>query len=258
MNYTIARYTFTAWLCLCAVVAWSSPLSEKAANAYQQEHYQEALSIYQKMEKEEGTSSELFSNIANTYYRLKDNGHAIVYYERALLLNPRNKDARFNLDLVREKAVISDQYASSVYAQWLDNLMSAFTSNTWAVIAVVLFLLSIAGGALYLFSDKMLLRKSGFFGGLFVLLLSAFAYMCSRHMHIKVTHSTTAIVMKQPCDLSTAPRQPKDSSEVAFQLPLGCKVEVVDSVRAQQELWLNVEAGNNRQAWVLSNNVEMI
>lgn len=258
MNNVIARYMLVASLSLSSVFAWATSLSDQAAAAYQQEHYQEALALYQKMEKEEGTSSELFYNMANTYYRMKDTGHAIVYYERALLLNPQNKDARFNLDLVREKAGISGQYTSSVYAQWLDNVMSAFTSNTWAVWAVVLFLLSIAGGAMYLFSDRMALRKTGFFGGLFLLLLSLFAYLCARHMREKVTNSSAAIVMKQPCDFSTVPRQPKDSSEVAFHLPLGSKVEVVDSVRSQQELWLNVEAGENRQAWVLSNEVEMI
>ena len=82
----------------------ASQITDRAAKAYNQELYTEALKLYQEAEKTEGTSASLCCNIGDTYYRLKDNAHAIVYYERALLLDPSHSDARFNLEFVRQKA----------------------------------------------------------------------------------------------------------------------------------------------------------
>ena len=74
---------------------------DRANQAYKQELYNEALKLYLKKEKKNGVSSALYCNIGDTYYRLKDNVHAVLFYERALLLDPSNSDARFNLEFVR-------------------------------------------------------------------------------------------------------------------------------------------------------------
>ena len=79
-----------------------------AANkAYSSELYNKALQTYLDIAKKDGVSSELYYNIGNTYYRLNDRANAVLYYERALLLNPSNGDARSNLDFVRTKAQIN-------------------------------------------------------------------------------------------------------------------------------------------------------
>ncbi len=76
---------------------------DRANQAYKQELYNEALKLYLQEAKDTGVSSALYCNIGDTYYRLKDNVHAVLYYERALVLDPSNDDARFNLDFVRGK-----------------------------------------------------------------------------------------------------------------------------------------------------------
>ena len=58
--------------------AVASTLTEQADSAYMAENYQMAAAIYNKILKEEGSSASLYYNLGNCYYRLGENGKAIV------------------------------------------------------------------------------------------------------------------------------------------------------------------------------------
>ena len=49
------------------------------------------------------SSPELCTNIGNAYYKSDDNAHAILYYERALKLDPSYGDARHNLKFAQSR-----------------------------------------------------------------------------------------------------------------------------------------------------------
>lgn len=260
------KSTFTAvrqWACLLVClftgfVVCASPLTDRAAKAYNQELYTDALKLYQQAEQNEGTSAALCVNIGDTYYRLKDSGRAILYYERALLLDPGNSDARYNLDFVRQKASLPDESGASILSIWFDRLMSSFSSNTWAVIGIVSFILFLLAVAVYVFVEAVLWRKVGFFGGLALLVVTAVANIGAFVTHSRAVNHDTAIVMSQKAVLGTSPRTPSNNSEIAFELQQGRKVQLGDSVRVGQNLWLRATTPDGRQAWVNDNDVERI
>ena len=97
---------------------------DRANQAYKQELYNEALKLYLQEAEQTGVSSSLYCNIGDTYYRLKDNVHAVLYYERALLLDPSNNDARFNLEFVRGKMQLPDDAGDSWFSNWVDQTVS--------------------------------------------------------------------------------------------------------------------------------------
>ena len=70
-----------------------SSLWEKASEAFAAGQWQNALNCYQMIEGEGLVSDDLYYNIGNTFLKLQDNAHAILYYERALKLNPSHADA---------------------------------------------------------------------------------------------------------------------------------------------------------------------
>ena len=47
----------------------------------------------------------LYYNLGNAYYRMDDITHAVLAYERALLLSPGDTDVRFNLQMARSKTI---------------------------------------------------------------------------------------------------------------------------------------------------------
>ena len=232
---------------------------ERANQAYKQELYNEALKLYLQEAEQTGVSSALYCNIGDTYYRLKDNVHAVLYYERALLLDPSNGDARFNLEFVRGKMQLPDDAGDSWFSNWVDRTVSRLSSNTWAIIAIITFLLFLAGVAVYLFMDSVLMRKIGFFGGAVVLMASILANLAAFHVYHKATSGNGAIVMPESVTLSTAPREPRDKEEEAFMLQQGTRVEIIDSVADKDRgKWLQVSTAGGHKAWINAKDIEVI
>ncbi len=232
---------------------------DRANQAYKQELYNEALKLYLQEAQQSGVSSALYCNIGDTYYRLKDNVHAVLYYERALLLDPSNGDARFNLEFVRGKMQLPDDAGDSWFSNWVDQTVSHLSSNTWAIIAIVTFLLFLAGVAAYLFLDNVLMRKIGFFGGAVLIVACILANLAAFHVYHKATDGNGAIIMPESVALSTAPREPRGKEEEAFKLQQGTRVEIVDSVADKANgKWLQVSTAGGHKAWVNAKEVEVI
>jgi len=72
-----------------------------AANqAYQAGKYEEAKVDYLQLVHAGHYSADLFYNLGNVWFKLGDQGRAILNYKRALLLNPRLDEAESNLHAV--------------------------------------------------------------------------------------------------------------------------------------------------------------
>ena len=233
---------------------------DRANQAYKQELYNEALKLYLQEAEKTGVSSALYCNIGDTYYRLKDNVHAVLYYERALLLDPSNSDARFNLEFVRGKMQLPDDAGDSWFSNWVDQTVSRFSSNTWAIIAIITFLLFLAGVAVYMFMDNVLMRKIGFFGGAVLIVACILANLAAFHVYNKATAGNGAIIMPETVTLSKAPREPRDKEQEAFQLQQGTRVEIVDTITdsANGSKWLQVSTAGGHKAWLSAKDVEVI
>ena len=232
---------------------------DRANQAYKQELYNEALKLYLLEAEKTGVSSSLYCNIGDTYYRLKDNVHAVLYYERALVLDPSNSDARFNLEFVRGKMQLPDDAGESWFSNWVDQTVSRLSSNTWAIIAIITFLLFLAGVAAYLFMDNVLVRKIGFFGGALVLAASILANLAAFHVYHKATSGNAAIIMPESVVLSTAPREPRDKDEEAFSLQQGTRVVIIDSIADKDNgKWLQVSTAGGHKAWLNARDIEVI
>ncbi len=89
-------------VCSIAVAGEKEGLFSQGNRAYVEGDYQKALSCYQQVMEQEGISSSLLYNMANAYYHTRDIGNAVLYYERALYLDPDNLDIQKNLAMTRK------------------------------------------------------------------------------------------------------------------------------------------------------------
>lgn len=233
---------------------------QQADSAYAADNFALAEELYLKAGKELGTSSTLFYNIGNTYYRQGNLGKAIVYYERALKLDPSNSDARTNLQFVKGQITDKEPDSSSVVSKAVDKVINSFHADAWAWIALLLFAVFIGAAAAYLFSETVLIRKTAFFGGLVVFLLTVCAVVISFTAANRVEADNYAIILPPAAQLSTSPREARSQSEQAFLLHEGTKVEVIDSVSSPGEggKWLEVRVPTGERAWIKSTEVERI
>lgn len=82
----------------------------EANRAYKNDRFQEAADGYLKLIENGFENGHIYYNLGNAYFRIGDLGRAILSYERARLLIPRDDDLIFNLSHARNQAqdAISD------------------------------------------------------------------------------------------------------------------------------------------------------
>jgi len=132
----------------------------EANQAYKEGRFQEAVDAYGQLIKSGHSNGHLFYNMGNSYFRLDELGRAILNYERARLLMPRDADLNFNLNYARDQTrdVVSesDGFVSTTFF-WLDSLSlhellwSFVVLNVlfWAIVIARLF--SASDGIYYVF-----------------------------------------------------------------------------------------------------------
>lgn len=234
-------------------------LAQKADSAYSADNFKDAERLYLEAMATSGTSTTLFYNLGNAYYRQGNLGMAVVNYERALKLDPTNSDARANLDFVKTKITDKQVDSGSIMDTVGDGIVNLFHANTWAWIAVVLFALFLGGAAAYLFSSVVVVRKISFFGGIVAFLLCAGAVIVSFAAANRMETDRWAVVLVPAAQLSTTPREARTQAEEAFLLHEGTKVEIVDSISGQGEgKWYEVKVGRGERAWIKASEVERI
>lgn len=122
----------------------------KANQAYKQEHFQEAIDGYNQLILSGHTTGSIYYNLGNAYYRQKQLGRAILNYERARLMIPRDADLNFNLRQARDQSKDaipgSDDFVGMIFF-WLDSLslselfwgFAALNLLFWGILLVRLF-----------------------------------------------------------------------------------------------------------------------
>lgn len=249
-------------IALAAPASQAASLSEQGDSAYTADDYQRAAALYTKAAEIEGTSSTLFYNLGNTYYRMGQLGKAILNYERALKLDPTNEDARANLAYVNSRIIDQPGDRGSVMSKIIDDTASSAHSNTWSWISLGCFTLLLGAVAVYIFSDNVALRKVSFFGGLALFALTIAGIILAIIAADKATSTERAVVIAPSTQLSTSPRQPKDKTEQAMLLHEGTVVEIIDSVATPADsvnpVWFDVRVDNANRAWISKSDTERI
>jgi len=102
----------------------------------------EALQIYQDLTKLGFAGSSLFYNLGNIYYRKGERGRAILWYERAQKMAPRDADIKFNLQLAKShiKKVEEPVFEKIINTFTIDELGIFISVCTWVFFGVLGFL----------------------------------------------------------------------------------------------------------------------
>ncbi len=239
--------------------ATAENLAQMGDSAYAADDFQLAEKLYIDAMATGGTSSVLFYNLGNAYYRQGNLGKSLVNYERALKIDPTNNDARTNLEFVKTKITDRQIDTGSIMSTLWGKVVCFFHADTWAWITVVLFALFLAGICTYLFSTIVVVKKFSFFGGIVVFFLTVGCVIVSFAAANRVENNDYAIILSPAVQLSTSPREARNQAEEAFLLHEGTKVEIVDSVSSPGEgKWYEVKVGHGERAWIKASEVERI
>lgn len=239
-------------------------LDRAADEAYMRgtkEDYLEAIRLYSAAIEKDGSSAAIYYNLGNAYYRADSLAKAIICYERALRLDPTDKDIRANLDFVNSK-IIDAQSSNGITNVLVEKSMQMFSPNGWAIISIIIFVGVLLLAAGYIFSRNIRLRKVYFFAALVLLIINAVSVIITINASSVVTGGNEAIVIAKSTQLSTSPSSPLDESQKAMLLHEGSKVKVIRELSTPNDprvkKWVEVDAAGDNRAWIDAEAIEII
>ena len=219
-------------------------LFDQANKFYQQENYPEALELYKEIEENGLESWALYYNMANIYYRTNKVAPAIYYYEKALLLNPNNKDVRFNLAFANQMVLDNiEPLPKSVGQKVMEAVVLRLTYNTWATLAVSFAFLFAFLFLMYHFSYGTSTKRFYFISsGITVGLVTLFVFFAFRNHHYFQSNQE-AIIFASESEVMNAPT---NSSPVYFELHEGTKVKVLETL----DNWKKIRIADGKIGWI--------
>ena len=223
-----------------------------ANSLYQQGQYEPALEQYNAVILSGKESADLYYNMGNAAYRSNSIGHSILYYEKALKLEPSHEDALHNLDFVsRYRLDTFEQVPVLFLGAWITGFVQLFPEQIWSILALLFFIFTLAGLLIYLFSRRMLLKKSAFISGLVALLMFVITLFAALSSHRDIVNPDTAIILAPSVVVRSSP---SESGTELFILHEGTKVKVNEEVSG----WQNIKVIDGREGWILADDFEAI
>jgi tetratricopeptide (TPR) repeat protein len=221
-----------------------NPEFAKANQAYSEGRFQEAVDGYQNLARSGQLSANLFYDLGNAWFRLRNFGEAILNYERALALDPHHPEAAANLALVRDEARALELRRSA-----LERYIEAGTSTQYSIAASITFWVALFGGARLLFSR----RRSAVLVSLIVLSAIVFAgagfALYSLEFGSKGEGLAIVTGKKIEARLATA-----DNASSVLALPPGSEIKVL----SQRGDWLYAALPNDLRGWIPANAAQRV
>ncbi len=225
---------------------------KKANELYMAKDYTNAALQYEQLIKQQYTLPEIYYNLGNCYYKTDNNARAVLNYERALKYKPDDEDILFNLKVTQLKLIDKiDVVPQIFYKRWLYDLYALFATDTWAIIISACVWLLFLSAALYILSNRIVLRKVGFILALIFFLLSLGTGFLGQQNY-KLTHlNKSGIVISVSAYVKSSPGE---SNTDLFLLHEGTKLNVLDTY----DNWIKISIANGSVGWLKKSDIEEI
>ncbi|MBR0296977.1 MAG: tetratricopeptide repeat protein [Paludibacteraceae bacterium] len=227
-----------------------STLFADANQLYSDGNYAEAAQAYEQIIAEQ-PNSEAYYNLGNAYFKQDELAQAILAYERCLRLDPRNKDAKYNLAFAQSRIIDNVEDNQMFFIKnWLQSIRNTMRETTWMILSIISFLIVLIGALLFALSKEQWLRKTAFYSGLVALFISICACANAGSLHSRDNNRAEAIITQGIVNVKASPDR---SGTELFTLHEGTKVIIHETLGE----WCNIHVGNN-VGWMKLSSLERI
>ncbi len=227
-------------------------LMENASKLYSSGKYEKASELYIKIIETNGDSFEAFYNLANAKYKMNDIASAILYYEKALKIRPGDKDTRFNLELCEAKIVDKIvPVGKFLIVRWYESIGNNFNTNTWAMISLIFFIITMISLIVYFFSRHRWLKKTGFYTSVISLIFTILCLTFTAGKYNEAKNPDKAIIFTPTVTVKSSPDA---SGTDLFILHEGTKV----NIKSEIGNWKEIELIDGNVGWIESMHLRII
>jgi tetratricopeptide (TPR) repeat protein len=234
--------------------AWpQESMFEEGNRSYQNSDYESALASYLRILESGFESGALHYNVGNCYFKLGDLGRSILFYERALIENPRDGDAKANLELARsltadEIVPLPGFWALDVVDWWVHALPKG-----WLLAIVgISYVIGMAALVAILLTRNPVLetwgRRVAIFAGVLVVVFG----INLAALELKWGEPIEAIVLVDEVSVQSAPSD--DQALQVFTIHEGTKARIDQ----QTGEWAEIVLADGKVGWVKLEVLEII
>lgn len=237
-------FLLLAIVSMIAQAVTPSEMKTQADSAYARADYETAVKLYGEL-AEQNLTADVCYNLGCAYYRIDDIAHSVLWFERALKLNPSDNDVLFNLELARtktiDKIIPQHEFILFTYFRLMTNW---FSLRTWTIVSILCFVLMLASLLFFWASGSVSVRKLTFSLAIVLLLVTILSNVCAmQQRNFKQTHTSGIITTPAVTVKST----PADNGNDLFVLHEGAKVEIQDSSLKE---WCEVSIADGKVGWI--------
>ncbi len=227
-------------------------LAVKAGKAYQAGQYPVAIRLYEKIISSGFESAALYYNLGNAYFRNNEIPSAILFYEKALKINPNQPDIRHNISIANSRITDKVELVPELfYKHWWKALINTISIDALAFLLIILLAAAFIATGLYLSSQRLFVRKVSFWVGIsfFGFFLAALLGAQQKEHYLK--HQHEAIVFSPTVTIKSSPDV---SSADLFVIHEGIKVLLLDQIGE----WQEIRIANGSVGWLKASDIRLI
>ena len=210
---------------LSSVSIFSNTLADSAIAAYSKKEYKKAITCYESILKEGNTSSSLYYNLGNAYYKDNQLGKAIYTYELANKLNSTDGDIKNNLHIANSKIIDKIDAKENLFTNAIKSgLYGLFSTTGWAYVTISCLLLAALLFVLFVSTGNVVLKRVGFWTGSLFVIGFVFSLTVGYAALHNLNKKTQAIIISPEVKVFS---EPNATSKSKFSLHEGTKVNVL-------------------------------
>lgn len=246
------RFLVLLFILASGFIAAQETALKEAETAYSQEDYTQVIALYEDILTNYGASGEIYYNLGNAYYKAGKIALAILNYERALLINPGDKDIRFNLEVAKLRKVDRiEPLDEFLLTQWFRSIQNLFSVDTWASVGIACFVLLIGCLIFFFFSKWMKLKKIGFYTGIIFLFIVICSNLFAWNQKKAIVERRGAIIFAPTVTIKSSPDA---SGTDLVNLHEGTKVFIKSTLGE----WNEIELEDGNVGWIPQKDLEKI
>ncbi|MCX7927690.1 MAG: tetratricopeptide repeat protein [Candidatus Omnitrophica bacterium] len=214
---------------------------------YEQQNYDEAIRIYERILAQGLESGNLYYNLGNCYAKKRMWGKAILNYEKAKQLIPNDKDLDYNYRYVLSFVEGNlPKVSGNIVTRLIEAVNERFSIDTLSILISILFIIFLTLVVCFRFNTS--LRVYIGFIITFTLLLEVICLLALLNSKRSINQQAVVIVEK-----TSARFEPIVSATEYFALYEGMKVKIID----KKDNWVKIRRQDNKTGWVQTKTLEI-
>tara|TARA_B100000530_G_scaffold82707_1_gene50304 strand:- start:46 stop:804 length:759 start_codon:yes stop_codon:yes gene_type:complete len=212
-------------------------------NLYNSNSFEQAIDGYKSVLNKDINNGILYYNIGNCYYRLNNLGYARLFYEKAKLYNPTDRDVLHNIELVKAQLIDDIKNIPQFFlVKIINDINVKLNSSQWAYVVILALYLNLIFFLLFFFSKSVDTRVNSLRSVLItipILLITVFFLIYSNFDN----KYDTAVLVDSNAYVKTAPSIEADDYFIIHE---GVKFQLIDEV----DNWSRVLLSDGKDGWI--------